>query len=158
MKLVVFSDNHGNLQPLIKIVQMHKDAYAFIHLGDSQHTIEQLKQQFPYIHIIGVRGNCDIDNTLPREETLLYGGKKIFCCHGHLHGVKSGIGTLQKMAQENGYDIVLFGHTHVRYQNYVDGVHFFNPGSCARPRDHFGPSFGLIEIRDNGILISYGQL
>ena len=158
MKLVIFSDNHGRLQPLIDIVNMHKDAYAFVHLGDSQGTIDQLKALYPDIFVIGVRGNCDRDMTLPVEEVLLYGGKKIFCCHGHLHGTKASLAPMKALARKEGYDMVLFGHSHVQLEHYEDGIYLFNPGSCAEPRDGKGRSFGIIDIRDNGILMSHGVL
>lgn len=158
MKLIVFADNHGALQPLQKIVDMHPDAYTFIHLGDNQHTIAQLKASRPQIHIVAVSGNCDFDPELVSQRQLVYKGKKIWCVHGHQHGVKGGVGALQQQAKSNGFDLVLFAHTHVRYSNYLDGVYYFNPGSCARPRDGMGNSYGVIEIRDNGVLMSHGTI
>ena len=158
MKLVIFSDDHGRLDPLTQIVNMHKDAYAFIHLGDSQGMIDRLRELYPNHYFVAVRGNCDRDFTLPTEEVLLYGGKKIFCCHGHLHGVKGGLEHLKLLAKKEGYDIVLFGHSHKRTEHYKDGIYYFNPGSCGEPRDGQGKSFGIVEIRDNGVLLSHGNI
>ena len=50
--------------------------------------------------------------------------------------------------RDNGYDIVLFGHLHKRYHVEDNGIIYFSPGSFVKPRDHFGPSAGIIEVRE----------
>ena len=64
--------------------------------------------------------------------------------HGHIHGVKSGIGALLGDARRSSARIVLYGHTH-RAQCYQepDGLWVMNPGTCG-----YGGSAGLIEIND----------
>ncbi|MBU1888025.1 MAG: metallophosphoesterase family protein, partial [Candidatus Omnitrophica bacterium] len=46
-------------------------------------------------------------------------------------------------------DIIIFGHSHVPMNEYIDGVLFFNPGSATDTV--FAPyrSYGIIEI-ENG--------
>ena len=49
-------------------------------------------------------------------------------------------------------DIIIFGHSHVPKNEYIDGVLFFNPGSATDTV--FAPyrSYGTIEIsKDGGI-------
>ena len=51
-----------------------------------------------------------------------------------------------------GAKIALFGHTHVPYNQYHDGIYMLNPGSIAFPRDCSRPSYGLIDITPKGII------
>ena len=55
-------------------------------------------------------------------------------------------------------DLVLFGHIHMRMDRNTDGIRLFNPGSAAQPRDQFGPSFGLVDVLEAGLLTSHGEL
>ena len=54
-------------------------------------------------------------------------------------------------AKKNGYDIVLYGHTHVSKILYENGVYVVNPGSCSCGRD-FHESYAVIDIEKNGIM------
>lgn len=40
----------------------------------------------------------------------------------------------------------------------MDGILFFNPGSISRPRDQDLPSYGLLEIEEEGIAPSIRRL
>ena len=48
-------------------------------------------------------------------------------------------------AKKKGADIVLFGHTHLQYTDYIDGLYVMNPGSVGM----FG-QYGVIDITDKG--------
>ena len=61
MKIVVASDNHGDLEVLKRIVLANQDASLFLHLGDSQMFDYEIS---PFI---GVKGNCDYGKDYPME-------------------------------------------------------------------------------------------
>ena len=85
-------------------------------------------------------------------------------------GNYAGVDAIAARGAREGADVVLYGHTHVRHEAHyaagdiVGGVklekalHVFNPGSLGSPRDEKAPSFGVIEIRENGILFSHGEV
>ena len=82
------------------------------------------------------------------------GGKRLFCSHGHRYGVKSGTEMLRSIARDNNCDAALYGHTHERYIACEDGIDIMNPGSCSCPRDGNKPSYGYIDITENGIFMN----
>ena len=65
--------------------------------------------------------------------------------------MKYSLDRLKKLAIENNADIIAFGHTHVRYTNYENGLYVINPGSASCPRDGKSPSYAFIDITDAGI-------
>ena len=109
--------------------------------------------------LIRVRGNCDHDPAIPLAYTLpLPYGHKALIVHGHRYVSGDFPQNLVDTAKADGADLVLFGHLHVRMDRYTDGIHLFNPGSAAQPRDQFAPSYGLVDIMESGILTSHGEL
>ena len=71
MRLVAFSDSHGQFDPLYQIVCMQKaHTDLFLHLGDGAREVEDLQFAFPGLPILAVRGNCDYGSTLPLSRTL----------------------------------------------------------------------------------------
>ena len=53
--------------------------------------------------------------------------KKILLTHGHRYRVKYGYDRLLSRAKEISADIVVFGHTHVPENTYIDNILLFNP-------------------------------
>ena len=83
-------------------------------------------------------------------------GHRFFCTHGHLYSVNYGIDTLVYAAEEKNCDIVLFGHTHRPFNEFVEGsfgrpkVHVLNPGSISLPRGGSPRSYMIMDLRDSG--------
>ncbi len=58
MKLVLFSDSHGNVANMADVVRLeHPD--RVLHMGDLARDAEELARQFPDIPVTYVPGNCD---------------------------------------------------------------------------------------------------
>ena len=89
--------------------------------------------------------------------TLDLDGVRVLILHGHGHGVKWGLGALEKYARGKGVDAVLFGHTHERLEKYIDGLYLFNPGSTSQPRDGVA-SFGVMTVQKGQLLFSHGNV
>ena len=145
MKILVLSDSHGNVDNMARCVEMVVPRHI-LHLGDCIRDAEALQDLFPHIPMTAVPGNCDFGASgIPiRQETL--GGKRFYFTHGHLHGVKHGLYRLDLAAREAGADVVLFGHTHVAYEEYADGLYLFNPGSLG-----YDYSYGYVDVVGGGI-------
>ena len=151
MRILVISDSHGNGNVIENILNKHSEVREVFFLGDVTKDIEDL----PYIytdkifHIVS--GNCDFFSQYPYTDIAVTGGKKIMFTHGHTYGVKGGIGALKSAAKQNGCDIVLYGHTHIPYTEYDDGLYVVNPGSVSRGRDS-KCTYAVVDIEKNGIL------
>ena len=59
-------------------------------------------------------------------------GRRLFACHGHRYGVKSGTERLAEAAKARGCDIALYGHTHVPDVHEEKGILMINPGCMTR--------------------------
>lgn len=69
---------------------------------------------------------------LPDELELEVEGRRLFACHGHRYGVKSGTERLAEAAKARGCDIALYGHTHVPDVHEEKGILMINPGCMTR--------------------------
>lgn len=160
MQILVVSDTHGAYSVLRDIIRSHPDAALVIHCGDGDKDVALYRKEFPddARRILMVRGNCDADSTVPEMlvQPLPYGHKLLAVhCHRYMYGDLEE--NLAALGRTHGADIVLYGHLHRRIDIIVNGIHLFNPGSAAQPRDGRKPSYGLIDIFESGLLFSFGQ-
>ena len=102
MKLVLFSDSHGNVANMADVVRLeHPD--RVLHMGDLARDAEELARQFPDIPVTYVPGNCDGRRPdLPDERRFTLEGCKILMTHGHTYHVKAGPGAAIRAARETG--------------------------------------------------------
>ena len=158
MQIIVISDTHRSFHALYDIVEKHRrEAALFIHLGDGEREAEEIEMAFPDIRMERVCGNCDYASLLPAERIIEAAGRRIFLCHGHTAGVKSGTARLEETARRLGCSIALYGHTHVADDRYSDGLYIMNPGSPSCPREG-RPSYGIIDIVPAGIVTNIVRL
>ncbi len=148
MKILVFSDSHGNNFMMQSIVNMHKPDKV-LHLGDHNSDAIWLKSQTG-CDVVFVAGNCDIGSSSPLLKVLNVCGKTVFMAHGHKLGVKYGCDSFIAEARALGADIALFGHTHVPCYSFDGRLHVMNPGSISQPRQGSRESYGIIEIDETG--------
>lgn len=171
MKILVFSDSHQRNNYMKAAIDMHKavgNIDCIFHLGDGVKDLEYLSPQIPVCY---VDGNYEeyitsylARKSLKSETVIELAGYRFFLTHGHRYRVKDGLESLIEAAKRNNADVAVFGHTHEQYYEYIPpnvdethGLYLFNPGSISRPRDNVF-SYGLIEIRDNNILISHASI
>ncbi|MCL2055667.1 MAG: YfcE family phosphodiesterase [Oscillospiraceae bacterium] len=150
MRIVVFSDSHGNVDILRQIMQSQPEAEAIIHLGDGERDFDQLRLEHPDKVMRNVRGNSDWGSESKLMDTVLLEGKRIIFAHGHTLNVKQSPSMLLGEAQSAGAQIALFGHTHYSMTDYKDGVYLMNPGSPTQPR-RGRATYGVIDIGPEGI-------
>ena len=172
MTLLVLSDSHGRFDKIKEAFDLNRGVLAVLFLGDGLRDVERV--DFLHKPVISVRGNCDtfgfFADSLPQEERMVrFGEYNIMLMHGHRFSVKGSLDTAMAYAARRGADILLFGHTHIRYDKYfAEGTELggeilkkplrvFNPGSIGAPRES-GYSFGLIGIRGKDVLTSHGEL
>lgn len=151
MKILVIGDTHGNITSAVKVIRRIKRRIDFIiHLGDNVSDAQDLSYEFEDIHFEYVAGNCDFSSYVDKEKILSVNGRRILVTHGHLYGVKSGIGSVYNHAVKNKCDVVLYGHTHIPQVVKYDDILIMSPGSMSLPRGKEGPSYGVLDITDEG--------
>ena len=142
MTLAVFSDSHGNTERMCAAIAAHSPD-AVIFLGDVVADIEAVRRRFPALTYYIVRGNCDPgadypDSLLPELE-----GVRIFCAHGHNHGVKWGLQRFCTSVLCAGAKLGLYGHTHQAKWLEQRGIQILNPGSIGHGQR---PTYALVEL------------
>lgn len=144
MKLLVFSDSHGETEPMRTAIGRERPD-AVLHLGDHAADAFALSQEYYALPVAYVRGNCDFSFP-PCSEAYrrTMEGVTIFACHGHRYGVKSSLLALTYAAREQGASLVLFGHTHCPYLEESGELTLLNPGACGGRH----PTYALVELHD----------
>lgn len=137
MKIVVFSDTHGDVDHMEQVVRREKP-YLVLHLGDLCRDAEELQRRLRSQTIQYVCGNCDGFTETPDQRVLQVEGRRILMTHGHRYGVKQAYGRAVFAAQEVEADILLFGHTHIPYCEDLKGLWVMNPGACQGRRASYG--------------------
>ena len=160
MYALIFSDSHGKTYNMQEVVDRQISApNAVFFLGDGLHDLDTLESGRAELHC--VRGNCDVFSPLEDEEqTVVFGGIKIFMTHGHRYMVKSGYTAAAEKAIKKGADILLFGHTHQPLSVLINAgervgdtvakkdLRVFNPGSV---REGY---FGTLTVKNGVILLN----
>lgn len=130
MRVLVFSDSHGNVEAMEKAIERYR-VDAVFHLGDHVSDAMHLAAISP-VPVEYVRGNCDIGySAAPLKRQLNLDGKKILLTHGHEYHVKKGKELLRRQLELLGVDVILFGHTHLAYQEYIGDKVLCNPGAVC---------------------------
>lgn len=147
MKLLVFSDNHGEREPLLRILKDNPGLDRYISLGDS----EMKEAELTKLNVFGVRGNYPTDPKFPKDLTFVLDGVKTYITHGHYHAVKFGLNTLLNKCLYNDIKLCMYGHTHIAKIVEYEDVLLFNPGALAYRRVGSKQSYALVEITDDYI-------
>lgn len=153
MRVLVVSDVHGDFRGLCEAIEAQPTAKVVIFLGDGLRQAEDAADLYPDRDFYMVPGNCDFgSDAIPvRQET--FGGKRFYFTHGHRHDVKYTLYRLEMAAREAEADIALFGHTHQAYEEYVDGLYLFNPGSLRYDR-----TYGYVDIVGDSLITAVVEL
>jgi len=132
MLCYVFSDSHGIVEPMTKILSQSLPD-AVIHLGDDLADAKYLAERFP-MQMISVPGNSydDMYSNEPGSRMITLEGHRLYLCHGHRYQVKSSLLTLGYAAMSRDAEIALFGHTHIPCDETQNGIRFINPGSVSK--------------------------
>ena len=129
MKLLVVSDTHGRYGRVRGYLEDYPSVTHIMHLGDGVRDMEDLSREYPDKHFMCVRGNNDFGCNYPEHYQFCLLGHTFFAAHGHTLGVRTSVFRLLEAARAAGADIALFGHTHMKYDNTVDGIRVLNPSS-----------------------------
>lgn len=154
MKLLILSDSHYSVEPMIQIAEFEKPD-AIIHLGDMWDDAQDLGMFVKDVPIYHVVGNCDsYRGGKDRQEEIrpVFEGVRFLATHGHKYNVKMQLYRLTMAAMEEEARVALFGHTHHAYAEEANGVLLLNPGSC---RGQSG-TYAVMDVKDGRFTYRFG--
>ena len=100
-----------------------------------------------------VRGIVDRDGPAaeyPEEQVVELAGRRIYLTHQVKLPRRSDDAHLEQF-RASGYDIVVFGHSHIAYQQWWEGLLLFNPGAAGKRRFKVVPSVGIMPLESETV-------
>ena len=150
MILGLIADTHGYLDP--RIPELFAGVHHILHAGDfgGQQIIDQLNVIAP---VTAVLGNNDFEPGFRATELVELQGCRCFIHHivDRPHPAAS---LLERIARSQA-DIVVFGHTHMKYLDRDDGRLWVNPGYSGKPRPSTLRSVALLELSPEGPIVKF---
>jgi putative phosphoesterase len=134
----VISDTHGLLRP--EAVEALQGVSRILHAGDlgTPEVLATLNQIAP---VTAVRGNVDHGAwavALPSSEVVEIEGVSIYMLHI--------LADLDLKPEAAGFEVVVYGHTHVPKLEIKNGVLYFNPGSAGPRRFKLPVTVGKLVV------------
>ncbi len=134
----VISDTHGLLRP--EALAALRGSEHIIHAGDvgDPEILDQLATVAP---VTAIRGNIDKAlwaRRLAETEVVELGGTSIYVLHD--------LATLDLKPEAAGFDVIIYGHSHVPKQETKNGILYLNPGSAGPRRFKLPVSVARITI------------
>lgn len=147
MEIGVISDTHNFWDP--KIPELFAGVDHILHAGDIglPRILQELERIAP---VTAVSGNTD-DPALRYApvKTVELAGRKFFIQHiVRPHDLNENL--RQRLARERP-DVVVFGHTHQRFCESLNGVLYFNPGYAGQPKSGTERSVAILHCDGKGI-------
>jgi hypothetical protein len=145
IEIGLLSDTHGVLRNEVHAALA--GVSMILHAGDvcGETILDELALIAP-VH--AVCGNCDVpwDPALAQERVMEINGVRIHVSHGHELGRPNAE---RLMTAYPGFDVIVYGHTHVQQVERVGDVLVVNPGAAGHRRYDLPPSVARLVI-DNG--------
>jgi putative phosphoesterase len=135
-----------------KVFEVFADVDFVIHAGDLVElaAIDELEQAGPVLAVHGNMDCLDVTNAFPKINSLKIFNWKI----GVIHDADSiyGTGKMADIAKENGFHVLVYGHTHTSKIKWEEKILFINPGSPTDPASILNkPSVALLKITKDTI-------
>ncbi len=124
-----------------------------IHAGDlvDMAVIDELEQLAPVLAVYGNMDGPEVQGKLSRTNSVKIFNWKIGVTHdpGALFGMKK----MRETAAKNGFDVLVYGHTHSANIRRDEKTLFINPGSPTNPVPPFitKPTVALLKITQEKI-------
>ena len=141
MKIGLISDTHGHVPNTVHTALAGVN--CILHAGDvgPMDVITELEAIAP---VYAVLGNTDHDIALPETRLEEFDGRKILI--HHIVDVDYPSQTVRELLSTEKPEIVVFGHTHMPFDERRSKIRFINPGSASQPRGGTAPSVAILEL------------
>ena len=141
MKIGLISDTHGHVPNTVHTALAGVN--YILHAGDvgPMDVITELEAIAP---VYAVLGNTDHGIALPETRLEEFDGRKILI--HHIVDVDYPAQTVRELLRTEKPEIVVFGHTHMPFDERRSKIRFINPGSASQPRGGTAPSVAILEL------------
>ena len=141
MKIGLISDTHGHVPNTVHTALAGVN--CILHAGDvgPMDVITELEAIAP---VYAVLGNTDHGIALPETRLEEFDGRKILI--HHIVDVDYPSQTVRELLSTEKPEIVVFGHTHMPFDERRSKIRFINPGSASQPRGGTAPSVAILEL------------
>ncbi len=152
MKIGIVSDTHSLVLP-DPLLKAFKSVDLIIHSGDicDAQTLKSLQALGPVKAVQGNMDDPDLKKKLPVCEIIEVEGVRIGVTHGHVGDVRDAMTNAKALFKDETLDIVIYGHSHLAFNEKIGKTLYFNPGS---PNDVVKAkffSYGLIDVNNGRI-------
>jgi putative phosphoesterase len=131
-----------------RVFKVFENVDFIVHAGDlvQLSVIDDLERLAPVLVVWGNMDGPEIRSKMPKLDSLKISGWKIGVTHDP--GSLFGMGKMREIARTNGFDVLVYGHTHNSSIKWEQQVLFINPGSPTNPAPPFlaKPSVALLRI------------
>jgi putative phosphoesterase len=157
LRLVVVSDTHSEPHPAMGARIAELAPHTILHAGDIG-DLEVLDALAKFAPVHAVRGNIDVlAPDLPDVLVLTIAAPaplRILMTHIALYGAKLRA-PVARMAQAEGAQLVVCGHSHVPFIGRDHGLTVFNPGSIGPRRFTLPILLGTIDLGPDGVRLAH---
>lgn len=152
MKIGVISDTHiksaDRLLPN-EVFLAFEGVELILHAGDIliEEVLLQLETIAPVHAVAGNNDGFEIYQKYGTRKLITVGGKKIGITHGVSRG-KTYMNAYSEFIDED-VDCIVYGHSHIPHNEWINNILFFNPGSATQRRFQPRHSVGILHIDQN---------
>lgn len=131
-----------------RVFEIFERAEFIIHAGDlvDFSVVEKLEELAPVLAVYGNMDGPDVRGKLPKKSSVKILDWKIGVMHDP--GTFLGVGRMFEVAKENGFNVLVYGHTHYPDVRLEGNVLLINPGSPTNPIPPFmcKPTVALLKV------------
>jgi len=115
-------------------------------------VIDELEQLAPVLAVYGNMDGPEIRGKLPKLNCVKVFDWKIGVMHNP--GTLFGMGKMREIARQNGFNVLVYGHTHNSSIKWEEKTLFINPGSPTNPLPPFitKPTVASLKITKEKIM------
>lgn len=152
MRIGIVSDthirDHGKGLPK-QLMEGLANVDLIIHAGDwmSLDVLYELETIAPVEGVAGNNDGWDIIDRFGHSKILTLEGHRIGIVHGHQGYKQTALNALDTFKDE-AVQAIVFGHSHVPFNEVLQGVLMFNPGSPTDKRRQEKYSYGILTLTD----------
>lgn len=131
-----------------KVFEIFEKVDYLVHAGDlvDLSVIDKLEQLAPVLAVYGNMDGPEVRGKLPKMNSVRVFDWKIGVMHDP--GTLFGMRKMWEIAKQNGFQVLVYGHTHHPNVRWEGEILFINPGSPTNPIPPFvtKPTVGLLTV------------
>ena len=137
-----------------EVFKVFEDIDFIVHAGDlvQLSVVDELEQLAPVLVVYGNMDGPEIRGKLQKINSFKVFNWKIGVTHDP--GTMFGMRKMREAARKNGFDVMVYGHTHSASMKWEGNILYVNPGSPTNPIPPFiaKPTVALLRVTKERIV------